>query len=132
MKNLLSLFIVFCFISCYSPSKEFFHKKDFSYSTNESAERIPLQQRGWSKPTRVFYADKKLKTAPERIKQAFIDKKLTKDMTKNLVHFMLGQVNAFKDDSIWVYLDQNNDTLLKIYFESDKVSKWAETRKKNK
>lgn len=127
MKNILLSFILISIFACSSSKPDLDQQRpDYSFTSNQNVERLPLSDRGWSSSTRNFYADKKLKTAPERIKQAFIDKKLTRDMTKDLVNFMFDQPNIYKGDSIWFYLDSSNDTLLKIHFQAEKAYKWSQ------
>lgn len=111
MKYFLSLFIaVSIFLFC---------NKTFVDNSPESpmnwVKHEPLSKRGWSLEKREFI-EKRYKDSQEWLIRAFLEKRPTMGMPKEMIVFMYGNPNKNVNDTLWYYLDEDNIALLIVKF----------------
>lgn len=116
-KLITSITLVFCitfFMFCYNPKSTI--NNDIDTTIDNTVSRVPLLLRGWSDDKRLGYIDIKKSQYSSYVKDAFIEKRVTPGITKELIVFMYGYPNKNVGDTLWFYLDYKNNVLLKLKF----------------
>lgn len=134
MKYLLTcifLFITSCaLLNDMKSSSEVSSKSSTSSSTkkaeiqkNSSVSTEPLDKRGWEDDIRKGYIkDLGKGFYPKDIEDAFIAGRVFYDMDQGMVILIHGEPNKNVGDTLWVYMDSDKKTLLKVKFINTLVS----------
>jgi len=112
MKIFLTTLLVL--ILCTSCTENFTHIHVDPYMDN-AVPKIPLEDRGWTKHKREFFVKTEYgKKLSQWEQNALINKIVTMGLNKNLLQYMYGYPNRNINDTMWVYLGENERVLLEV------------------
>ena len=126
MKHLIFtlLFLLSCTVPNYMPkavNKTQASQKKIA-NLKISSDRIPLEQRGWSKDLRKGYIkDLGPGFYDKDVADAFINGRVYYQMERSLVENLYKYPNINIGDSVWIYEDEDSKELLRIEFKNKEM-----------
>jgi hypothetical protein len=93
----------------------------FLFLLSCAASTKPLEERGWSQKQRISYMEMNKDCYPAYLQDDFINKNLSGAYDKELIIYLIGRPNKYENEDIWIYLDKDGKSLLKIEFKGNRI-----------